>query len=626
VPKLSFNLFSSNAHSSKQNLSYYHSLLDLTVGRFDGKKWFSSRKQRPIVNLPIGYDNFRDVIDQKFTFVDKSLLIKEFLDDNGTQVALITRPRRFGKTLNLSMLHHFFAAEVHGKPTKGLFDKLKITQQGQQYMQHQGKYPVVALSFKDIKQNSFKDAFEKFSELFVNTYDEHNYLLNSEKITDTQKRFFESILKQETSQPQLENALRFLTECLFKYHDGVKPLLLIDEYDTPIQSGYSNKHYDQIVGLMRGLFSAGLKSNPYLYRAMLTGILRVSKESLFSGLNNLKVYSVLNSKYSEHFGFTEAEVNSLFTQTNLKNDPEQIKEWYNAYKIGGTVIYNPWSIVNCIQEQGVLKPYWVNTSDNTLVKDLLIQSSTQFKHKFELLLEGKVVEQFIDENFVFTELKGNEAAVWSLLLMTGYLKAVFSKETEQGTLCQLQVPNQEIRNLYRKIIEQWLSNGKGVQWYNEFLNYLLTGNVEGFKASLGDIMMQTISVYDIAREPEAFYQGLMIGLTASLDKSDYEKKSNRESGYGRYDIAIIPRDTNKLAIILELKSVTPPKKEKNLAPMLRQEAKEALTQIDHNKYTAELKQRGIRNVLKIGLAFSGKEFYVEAKRELANLEIRNNPI
>jgi hypothetical protein len=377
---------------------------------------------------------------------------------------------------------------------------------------------------------------------------------------------------------------------------------------------------------MRGLFSAGLKSNPYLYRAMLTGILRVSKESLFSGLNNLKVYSVLNSKYSEHFGFTEAEVNSLFTQTNLKNDPEQIKEWYNGYKIGGTVIYNPWSIVNCIQEQGVLKPYWVNTSDNTLVKDLLIQSSTQFKHKFELLLEGKVVEQFIDENFVFTELKGNEAAVWSLLLMTGYLKAVFSKETEQGTLCQLQVPNQEIRNLYRKIIEQWLSNGKGVQWYNEFLNYLLTGNVEGFKASLGDIMMQTISVYDIAREPEAFYQGLMIGLTASLDKSDYEKKSNRESGYGRYDIAIIPRDTNKLAIILELKSVTPPKKEKNLAPMLRQEAKEALTQIDHNKYTAELKQRGIRNVLKIGLAFSGKEFYVEAKRELANLEIRNNPI
>jgi hypothetical protein len=576
------------------------------------------------VKLPIGYDNFRSVIDKKLTFVDKSLLIKDFLDDEGTQVALVTRPRRFGKTLNLSMLHHFFAAEVQGEPTKDLFKGLKIMQQGEQYLQHQGKYPVIALSFKDIKQNSFEDSFQKLCDLFVSVYDEYGYLLDSNKVTDTQKRFIESILKREINPPQLENALKFLTGCLFQHHDHIRPLLLIDEYDTPIQAAYASKYYDKMVNFMRGLFSAGLKDNPYLHRAMLTGILRISKESLFSDLNNVKVYSMLNAKYSEHFGFTETEVNDLFNQAKLNTNPEEIKAWYNGYKISNTIIYNPWSIVNCIQEQGVLKPYWVNTSDNKLVKDLLIQSSTQFKHDFELLLEGKVVEKFIDENFVFPELQVNQAAVWSLLLMAGYLKVVSSQETLQGTLCQLQIPNQEIRNLYRKIIEQWLSNGKGIEWYNQFLNDLLTGNMEELQKGLHEIMLQTISVHDFSRAPEAFYQGLMIGLTASLDKDQYEKRSNRESGYGRYDIVIIPKNTDKLAILLELKSVKVPKKEEDLKPQLEKAAKEALDQIEKNKYSAELKQRGIGDVLKIGLAFCGKEFHIESKRSSAYVAVETD--
>ncbi len=576
------------------------------------------------MKLPIGYDNFRSVIDKKLTFVDKSLLIKDFLDDEGTQVALVTRPRRFGKTLNLSMLHHFFAAEVQGEPTKDLFKGLKIMQQGEQYLQHQGKYPVIALSFKDIKQNSFEDSFQKLCDLFVSVYDEYGYLLDSNKVTDTQKRFIESILKREINPPQLENALKFLTGCLFQHHDHIRPLLLIDEYDTPIQAAYASKYYDKMVNFMRGLFSAGLKDNPYLHRAMLTGILRISKESLFSDLNNVKVYSMLNAKYSEHFGFTETEVNDLFNQAKLNTNPEEIKAWYNGYKISNTIIYNPWSIVNCIQEQGVLKPYWVNTSDNKLVKDLLIQSSTQFKHDFELLLEGKVVEKFIDENFVFPELQVNQAAVWSLLLMAGYLKVVSSQETLQGTLCQLQIPNQEIRNLYRKIIEQWLSNGKGIEWYNQFLNDLLTGNMEELQKNLHEIMLQTISVHDFSRAPEAFYQGLMIGLTASLDKDQYEKRSNRESGYGRYDIVIIPKNTDKLAILLELKSVKVPKKEEDLKPQLEKVAKEALDQIEKNKYSAELKQRGIGDVLKIGLAFCGKEFHIESKRNSAYVAVETD--
>jgi hypothetical protein len=572
------------------------------------------KKRVTMMDLPIGYDNFGDLIDRGLTFVDKSLLIKEFLDDKGTQVILITRPRRFGKTINLSMLHHFFAANVYGKPTKELFAGLKIMQQSSQYLQHQGNYPVVALSFKDVKDGEFKSAYSNLARLLSRTYKEHISVLESPKLTSEQKYSFEAILKGKADESQVRSSLLDLTDCLYQ-HYGKKAILLIDEYDTPIQSGYAHDYYDKVIEVMRHLFSASLKSNPYLYRAVLTGILRIARESLFSGLNNLKVYSVLNRKYSEYFGFTEAEVNSLFSQTSLKNDPEQIKEWYNGYKMGGTVIYNPWSIVNCIQEQGTLKPYWVNTSDNKLVKDLLIQSSTKFKHEFELLLEGKVVKKFIDENFVFPELKASEEAIWSLLLMTGYLKVVSSEETLQGTLCQLEIPNQEIRNLYRKIIELWLSNGKGIEWYNEFLNHLLTGNVKGFEDSLSNIMLQTISVHDLAREPEAFYQGLMIGLTASLDKRDYEKKSNRESGYGRYDIVIIPRDINKLAIILELKSVKAPKKGENLKLLLQQEAKEALIQIDKNAYSSELKQRGIKNVLKMGLAFCGKDFYVEPKHE-----------
>lgn len=563
--------------------------------------------------LPIGYDNFRDVIDQKLTLVDKSLLIKEFLDDRGTQVALITRPRRFGKTLNLSMLHHYFADEVRGRPTKDLFAGMKILQEGEQYLQHQGAYPVIALGFKDVKDGSFESAYANLSLLLSRTYNDHVNVLDSAKLSSQQKYKFEAILNGKANEAQINSSLLDLSDCLYQHYDK-KVILLLDEYDTPIQSGYVHGYYNKIVEIFRHLFSTCLKSNPNLYRAVLTGILRVSKESLFSGLNNIEIYSVFDKPYSEHFGFTEIEVNDLLKQAKLENIEQQVKNWYNGYQFGCTTIYNPWSIVHCIKREGELKPYWVNTSDNVLVKDLLVQSSTKFKHEFELLLEGKTVEHFIDENFVFPELKNNEAVIWSLLLMTGYLKTVSSQETNQGTLCQLQIPNQEIRNLYQKIIEQWLSDGKGVQWYNEFLNHLLTGNIGGFVASLENIMLQTASVHDLAREPEAFYQGLMLGLTASLDKNAYEIKSNKESGLGRYDIIIVPKNSPKLAVVLELKSVKPLQKQENLKSLLEREAELAIVQIDKNEYGSELKQRGITDVLKIGLAFSGKQFHVASLR------------
>lgn len=563
--------------------------------------------------LPIGIDNFEDLIKNKLDFVDKSLLIKEVLDDKGTKVAVITRPRRFGKSLNLSMLYYFLAIYVNGDSKAGLFDKLKISQCSDKYLQHQGRYPVISITLKDIKQNSFEDAREKFLELFVSIYDEHNYLLNSPHVTDTQKRFIDSVLNRKVTKGQLENALKMLTECLFK-HFGIKPWLLIDEYDSPIQSGYMNGYYKEIIDFMRSLFGAALKSNHALEKSVITGILRIAKESLFSGVNNLKVYSVLNSKYSEYFGFTENEVDEILTKADLSEKAEQLKDWYNGYQIGETIIYNPWSIVNCVDEKGVTIPYWVNTSDNQLIKDLLKSSPIEFKAEFERLAAGKSVEKLIDENMVFQYLSNNPSSVWSLLLMAGYLKPASIRQTEQGVFAHLAIPNKEVRYLYRQIVEQWLSNGHGIEWYNKFIEALLTGKIEEFKKHLGSVITQITSYHDFAKEPEAFYQGLMLGFTVSLHSvGSYEIKSNRESGLGRFDIMLIPKDNLKLGIIIELKSAS---EKENLLKI----AEKAIKQIDKQKYTAEFSQCGIKKIIKIGIGFLGKKFELCAVEEALKID------
>lgn len=561
------------------------------------------------MRLPIGDSDFKNIIDNNFDFIDKSLLIKEVIDDAG--VILITRPRRFGKTLNMSMLRYYFANEVYGQPTKELFNNLNIAHEGEFYLQFQGKYPVIFLTFKDIKDNNFELAYDKIHEFIVKTYDDFSYLQDSELLSPNQKNFYQIILSRKANRAQLESALQILTECLFKHH-GKKAIVLIDEYDTPIQSGFLHDYYDAVVGFFRNFFGAALKDNPFLFKSVLTGILRVSKESLFSGLNNLKSYSMMHPKYAPYFGFTEPEVACLLDKAELRDSASEIKRWYNGYQIGDCVLYNPWSIVNSIQDRA-LKPFWVNTSDNALVRQLLLASSAAFKDRLELLLHGGSIERIIDENFVFPDLKKhNEPAVWSLLLMAGYLKIISYQDTSQGPLCQLAIPNQEIRDLYRQIIEQWLSDGYGVEWYNEFLDHLLNGNMQEFSKGLNQIMEQTVSVHDVAREPEAFYHGLMIGLTASLyGHPNYETRSNRESGNGRYDYLIISRDEKKLTLLLELKKTDLPENKRNsdeIKTILENAAQAALEQIEQRSYIAEAKQRGITNILKIGIAFSGKRF------------------
>jgi len=558
--------------------------------------------------LPVGTEDFGRVIIRKLDFVDKSLFIKELFDDKGTDVAVFTRSRRFGKTLNLSMLHYFLAENVNGKQTKGLFDRLNIAKFGDEYMRHQGKYPVVSVTFKDIKESDYQSAFEDLSKLMSRVYHSHKDLLESPQLTSDQKKIFKSIMAEKASKSSIKSSLLDLTHYIY-LHYGVKPWLLIDEYDTPIQTGYMNGYYKKIIGLMRGIFGVALKTNDYIEKAVITGILRVAKESLFSGVNNLKVYSILNSKYSEHFGFTENEIDEILKKAQLSNKAKEIKEWYNGYKIGETVIYNPWSIVNCVDEKGITVPYWVNTSDNQLIKDLLKKSPLSFKKEFEEIVNGGFVEEFIDENLVFEYLNNDPSSVWSLLLMSGYLKPLSIRQTYQGIYAKLAIPNKEVGNLYRQIVEQWLSNGYGLKWYNEFLESLLTGKVEEFKNHLEKVITQITSYHDFAKEPEAFYQGLMLGFTVSLSGSGtYEIKSNRESGLGRFDIMLIPKDINKIGIVIELKV-----KEKN--ETLEQSARKGLEQIDERRYTEDFKELGIKKSLKLGIGFSGKKFALIAERE-----------
>jgi hypothetical protein len=366
------------------------------------------------MKLPIGCDNFRKVLDSGLSFVDKSLFIKEVLDHREAEVTLITRPRRFGKTFNLSMLHHFLAQEVYGGSTQGLFDGLKIMEAGDQYQQHHGKYPVIFVTFKEIKATDFENAYEQLRSLMAEVYSEHEFLLSSAKLSLPQKKAFESVLEQQASKADVTAALKHLTRFLFS-HYGVKPWLLIDEYDTPIQASYVHHYYEPMITLMRNLFGSALKTNPYLHRAVVTGVLRIAKESLFSGLNNLVVYSLLRTEYGQHFGFTEEEMDQILKQAQLEKNAQQIKAWYNGYQSGDVTVYNPWSVANCVGNKGELIPYWVNTSDNRLIRDLLINSSASFKEQFECLLQDKPVERFIDENTVFGDLTQNETAAWSLL-------------------------------------------------------------------------------------------------------------------------------------------------------------------------------------------------------------------
>ncbi len=574
---------------------------------------------QPSVIWPTGIENFHRLIDAGASFVDKSLFIKDILDDTGTQVALITRPRRFGKTLNLSMLEHFLAKEVSGRPTAGLFDCLKIIGSGDRYMQHQGKYPVISVTFKDMTHTNFSDAYEDFVRLMSDVFKQHYYLLDSSKRIDIKE--YTRIVEKQGTKVETMRALKTLTGYLFLHH-GVRPWLLIDEYDTPIIAAYNNGYYNEMIELMRGCFGAALKTNDDLEKAVITGILRIAKEGLFSGVNNVEVYSFLQDRYGEHFGFTQMEVIDVLKQSGLEDKLQEVTDWYNGYQSGKTVIYNPWSIVHYAKNKAP-GSYWINTSNNRLIRELVINSSPFIKGELGKLLNDEVVEGVINEHTTFGDLKNNPDVVWSLLFMSGYLKVVEKAMTRSGHKCKFILPNDEVKGLFCQIIEQWLANGRGVTLYNRSLLNLLRGDIEEFKITLHNIMTQIASSHDLSNEPERFYHAVMLGLVAHLNEdNNYEIKSNRESGYGRYDLLILSRDPKKLTILFEFKKVPISKSsnqtEEQIQTKLEEAALEALEQIDTQQYVSEPEQRDVENVLKIGLAFSGKRFAIEHDSQSVN--------
>jgi Predicted AAA-ATPase/PD-(D/E)XK nuclease superfamily len=559
------------------------------------------------MRLPIGYDNFRDLIDKKLDFVDKTFFIKEVLDRISVQVSLIARPRRFGKTLNLSMLRHFLATQVDGKSTEGLFDGLKITEAGDTYMQHHRRYPVIFVTFKDVKEGNYETAYFSVCKQIAVIYHEHHYLLSSDKLTAGEKEVFISILETRATTINISHSLKDLCRYLYEHH-GVKPWLLIDEYDTPIHAGYLNNYYNAIIDFIGKLFGAALKTNNYLDRAVITGILRISKESLFSGANNVIAYSMLDKEYSEHFGFTEIEVKKLLTKANLSDHYANIQEWYNGYQIGESTIYNPWSLINCIVREGLLKTYWVNTSGNDLIKYLLACADESVKMNLESIIRNESITEFIDENMVLYDLDKSLRSVWNLLFFSGYLKVVHGEAKRSRTQCELIAPNREVLFLFQDIVRDWLAEPLGEK-YLTFLLSLTEGRVEEFADQLQQYLIQTISIFDASgHEPEKFYHGFVLGMMVSLSDT-HEVKSNHESGHGRYDVMLIPKDREQLGIILEFKTVRDKK------ASLKKAAQEAVQQITNREYAAQLQQLNIQNILKIGLAFRGKQVVVLSHRE-----------
>jgi len=551
--------------------------------------------------LPIGISDFRKVIRDNNYFVDKSMLIHELINSNA-QISLLPRPRRFGKTLNLSMLRYFFE---NREDNSYLFKELEIYKRDE-FKTHQGKYPVIFLTFKDVKNASFQDAMYGIRDLITQEYEKHYDDIKEMKLSIREKRIIDSILNCSDSNRDYENSIFLLSKLLYqKYNQEV--VILIDEYDTPIHASYLYGYYDKLIIFMRNLLSGAFKDNDYLFRGAITGILRVSKESIFSGVNNLKTYSILESRYSDRFGFTIDETTEILDSFGLKDRYDEISKSYNGYKIGDHTMFNPWSILNYIDNpKHELLPYWANTSSNDLVKHLISISSLKFKKSLEIWLKGGSIRSEIDSNIVFSEIEKSDENIYSLLFFSGYLKCLNKKLINQKYQCNLAIPNREVQYIFRNIISNWINESFRNDRLEILLEALTTGNIKLFEKLFSQFVLETLSFYDVNKKnEEAVYHAFLLGILISLN--NYEVISNRETGLGRVDIILLHReDKNRVAIIMELKTIDEFEEEtKDIA------LKKALKQIEKKKYEIEVKKRGYNNILKMGVVFDGKRVWVK---------------
>lgn len=565
--------------------------------------------------MPIGISDFRKIREGNYYYADKSLLIRELLD-NGSEAVLFPRPRRFGKTLNLSMLRYFF--EQTDSDTSLLFRDLAIWRQGQAYTQRQGRYPVIYLTLKDIKCSDWLQCQQEISRVIGEEYRRHASLLDSGKLFPDEERQFIAIMEKTADASAYRNSLKQLSDWLERCYES-KTVILIDEYDTPILAGYIQGYYDDIIGFMRHLLSGALKDNSSLERGVLTGILRIAKESVFSGLNNLKVYSLLSPGFSTHFGLTESEVASLFNQYGYAEKLPEVKAWYNGYRFGDSTVYNPWSILNYVADGDGPRPYWVNTSSNDLVRQLLTEGGTEVKKELERLVQGETILKEIDDNISFRDIAANSGVLWSFLLFCGYLNIV-SQTQDMHLVGELQIPNREVAFLFESVIRSWFEAGVPGDQYRALLKALVDGDMETFGYLFDDFVRKTFSLFDTGgEEPEKVYHAFVLGLLVGL-RDSYEVKSNRESGYGRYDVMLIPRTskgpnnhsgagTNNWSssgkgFVIEFKKAL---RGESLASAIAAGKK----QLREKRYETELEERGVREVVQLVIAFAGKETRIE---------------
>lgn len=544
--------------------------------------------------LPVGTTNYKKICEDSY-YVDKTLLIKEILDEK-VNVALFTRPRRFGKTLNMDMLRTFF--EKTAEDTGRYFQDKKIWQQGEKYTSHQGQYPVIFLSLKDIKARKWQYAFDALKYIISVEYMRHSELKRSSEIEEADIELYNRIVKNQAGYMEYVFSLQALSRMLHQHHKQA-PVIIIDEYDTPIQEGFVNGYYDDAVEFIRSFFSAALKDNPHARQIVMTGILRIAKESIFSGLNNIRVFSVLDKKFSEFFGFTTSEVQQMAAYYEQTDKLPELKAWYDGYKFGDTEIFNPWSVINYFSNNCQVMPYWVQTSANTIIQEILKTYNDDTYRNLHALLGKTEVQSIVRTNIIYPKLKEPQTNILGFLLMTGYLKSTSTELDARGDyICRLSIPNKEIKTIYYNEILSLLTEDIGENTVMNLANALYDKDAAKIKEALNKFMLKTISYYDNLKEN--YYHGLMLGLLA-IGESNYDIRSNRESGLGRYDIQLIPKKSALPGIIIEVKAA-----DKDAGVELSKLAQTALKQIDEKKYDTELCAQGVNDIIKYGVAFKGK--------------------
>ncbi|MEZ4529171.1 MAG: AAA family ATPase [Desulfobacterales bacterium] len=552
--------------------------------------------------LPVGISDFTKLISGGYYFVDKSDFIREVIE-TGTEVILFPRPRRFGKTLNLDMLRVFF--EKDRPDTKTLFQGLSIEKE-ECFGQHQGKYPVISLTFKDIKELSWERCYAKISHMIRRLYNDYASFLSEYDLSEMDRELIRRMPEGKASQAEYEDGLRHLSQMLH-ICTGQPVVLLIDEYDTPLHAGYNKGYYEEIIGFMRNFLSGGLKDNPHLFKGVLTGILRVAKESIFSGLNNLTVYSVLTGEFSEFFGFTDAEVRRMLSDYDIADHHDEVKKWYDGYLFGGLTVYNPWSLISYVNSRDrKALPYWINTGDTSLMDRLATKGGQEIREEIGRLLEDRTVERPVYETIVMRDLDIRDDLLWSFLLFSGYLKP--AGEPVYRNIYPLAIPNEEVKLAYEELVIRWFSEKIESNCLLDMIRGLETGDAVLFERLLRRVVMQIMSFHDLAGKSEKVYHALVLGMLVWMS-GKYDIRSNRESGYGRFDIMLKPKDTKKTGIVIEFKVV-----DGTGAEDYKEVLEDAMKQIQDRQYAAELAASGIKDILEIAVAFRGKELWVKHRK------------